>query len=196
MAPQYKAVFLNHELPDTTGPFQITTPPGTDIWDKPPSTHSFNAPIVYQTTTVEAFRGAKVSFSAAWKDQYDQGGLVLVVKSPETTRWVKAGVEHEYGVPNVSVVAKDQWSDWSLRPILAEATNNATIEFEIVDDGSLWVWLVDSKGNKLALREVTWWISLAPSTEVWVGVYVAKPAPQGQTDDLTVEFKDLVVRTQ
>lgn len=196
MAPAYQSIHLNQAVPDTSGSFQIVSPPGTDIWDKPPSTHSFNAPIIYQTSTAGAFKSARVSISADWKDQYDQGGLVLVAKSPDTTRWIKTGVEFEYGVPNISTVAKDQWSDWSLRPLLAESTNDATVEINIVEDGSLWVWLVGSDGKKAALREVTWWKALDPSTQVWIGVYVAKPAPQGQKDELTVDFKDLLVVTR
>lgn len=196
MAAKYEAVHLQHPIPPISGPFQITSPPGTDIWDKPPSTHSFNAPIIYQTTTVGALKTARVTVSSQWKDRYDQGGLVLVVKTPDTTRWVKTGIEFEYGIPNISTVAKDQWSDWSLRPLLAESSNKATIELEVVSDGSLWVWLLGSDGAKHALREVTWYGHLDKSVEVWVGVYVAKPAPNGEKDDLVVDFDGLSVVTQ
>lgn len=196
MAASYEAVHLQHPIPDLSGPFQITSPPGTDIWDKPPSTHSFNAPIIYQTTSVGALKSAKVTVSAQWKDRYDQGGLVLVVKTPDTTRWVKTGIEFEYGIPNISTVAKDQWSDWSLRPLLTESSNKATIELEVIDDGSLWVWLVGSDGQKHALREVTWYAGLEKSVQVWVGVYVAKPAPSGEKDDLVVDFEGLVIQAQ
>lgn len=197
MAVNYAAVHLHqHPIPDTSGSFQLTSPPGTDVWDKPPSTHSFNAPIIYQTTTVGALKTAKVTVSAQWKDRYDQGGLVLVVKTPDRTRWVKTGIEFEYGIPNISTVAKDEWSDWSLRPLLAESTNKATIELEVVSDGSLWVWLVGSDGKKHALREVTWYGSLDKNVEIWAGVYVAKPAPNGEKDDLIVDFDGLVIETQ
>ena len=196
MAPAFSAVHLTHPIPDLSGRFQITSPPGTDVWDKPPSTHSFNAPIVYQTTTVGAFKTAKVTVSAHWKDRYDQGGLALVIKTPDRTRWVKTGIEFEYGINNISTVAKDVWSDWSLRPLLAESTNDATIELEVVSDGSLWVWLLGSDGKKHALREVTWYGSLDKSVEVWVGPYVAKPAPNGEFDSLVVNFDGLVIETQ
>ncbi|KAK5053999.1 hypothetical protein LTR84_001961 [Exophiala bonariae] len=196
MAANYEAVHLKHPIPDISGPFQITSPPGTDIWDKPPSTHSFNAPIIYQKATVGVLKTAKVTVSSQWKDRYDQGGLVLVVKTPDTTRWVKTGIEFEYGIPNISTVAKDQWSDWSLRPLLAESSNKATIELEVVEDGSLWVWLVGVDGKKHALREVTWYGNLDKSVEIWVGVYVAKPAPNGEKDDLVVDFEGLSVKTQ
>lgn len=198
MAPNFKSIHLNHAIPDLSGSFQITCSPSTDIWDKPPSTHSFNAPIIYQTTTVGSFKSAKVTFSADWKDKYDQGGLCLVIKSADTTRWVKSGIEFLKGLPNVSTVAKDRWADWSLRPVLEGAGNSATIEIENASDGSLWVWLVasDAAETRWPLREVTWWADVAKDCEVWVGPYAAKPAPHGETDDLVVNFDGLSIETQ
>jgi regulation of enolase protein 1 (concanavalin A-like superfamily) len=195
MTSKWKAVHLEHDIPDLSGSFKITTSPGTDVWDKPPSTHSFNAPIIYQSTSVGSFRSAKVSVSATWKDQYDQGGLAIVVKSADGTHWIKTGIEFYDGQSNVSTVAKDRWSDWSLRPLLAEADNNAVVEIDLADDGSLWVWLVGSDGKRSPLREVTWWKTLDKKDECWVGIYVAKPAPNGEKDKLTVDFEGLVVET-
>lgn len=197
MASGFKSIHLKHDIPDVSKPFQITTSPGTDIWDKPPSTHSFNAPIIYQTSTVESFKSAKVTFTATWKDKYDQGGLCMVIKSSDTTRWVKTGIEFLDGVPLIGTVAKDRWADWSLRPLLAETMSidhAATVEMENASDGSLWIWLVSEAGKKLPLREVTWWGDLAKETEIWIGVYAAKPAPHGEKDDLTVKFNGLEIR--
>ncbi|KIX08028.1 uncharacterized protein Z518_02683 [Rhinocladiella mackenziei CBS 650.93] len=196
MAWVFKAEHLNHAIPDLSGSFQITCPPGTDIWDKPPLTHSFNAPIIYQITTKKSFKTAQVSVSAHWKDKYDQGGLCLVIKSADVTRWVKTGVEFLDGQANVSTVAKDQWSDWSLRPLLAESSNHAIIEMESAGDGSLWVWLLASDGKKSPLREVTWWGDLDKDTECWIGVYAAKPAPHGEKDDLVVYFEELSIQLE
>ena len=196
MAPTYSSIHLGHAIPDLSDPFQITCSPGTDVWDKPPSTHSFNAPIIYQITTKASFKVARVTVTANWKDKYDQGGLCLVIKSADTARWVKTGVEFLNGEPNVSTVAKDKWSDWSLRPVLSESSNDVTIELENASDGSLWVWLVASDGKKSPLREVTWWGDLENETECWIGVYAAKPAPNGQKDDLVVRFKALSIETK
>jgi uncharacterized protein len=191
MTAPFKSIHLKHEIPDLSGTFEITTPAGTDVWDKPPSTHSFNAPIVYQTSTKGAFKSARVRVTAAWKDKYDQGGLFLGIQTSDRPRWVKTGIEFLDNVPLVGTVAKDHWSDWSLRPLLAETLsveNIATVEVENASDGSLWVWLVSESGQKLPLREVTWWGDLPEDTEIWIGVYAAKPAPHGETDDLVVKF--------
>jgi len=194
MADNFKSIHLTHPIPDLAQPFDITCAPGTDIWDKPPSVHSFNAPIIYRPTTVSSFKSAKATFSANWGDQYDQGGLCIVITdSTSTCRWVKTGIECLEGEPQVSTVAKDRWSDWSLRPLLADSENGATIELENASDGSLWVWLLGKDGQRKPLREVTWWGDLEPDAECWVGVYAAKPAPHGEKNDLMVQFQDFSV---
>ena len=196
MTSDYKSVHLQHGIPDLSGTFEITVSPRTDVWDKPPSTHSFNAPIIYRTSTVGSFKSAKVTVTGPWKDKYDQGGLYLGIQTADTPRWVKTGIEFLDGVPLIGTVAKDRWSDWSLRPLLAETLSDglATVEMENASDGSLWVWLVSEGGQKLPLREVTWWGDLKKSTEVWIGVYAAKPAPHGEKGDLTVKFQGLNIQ--
>jgi uncharacterized protein len=197
MANTFKALNYSEKVPDTSGSFEITASPGTDIWDKPPSTHSFNAPILYQTRTKETFKSARVTITADWKDQYDQGGLALVIKSQDRGRWVKTGIEFLDGIPLVGTVAKDEWSDWSLRPLLAETLSVehvAVVEIENAADGSLWVWLVSEGGKRLPLREVTWWGALPKDTEIWIGPYAAKPAPNGEKGDLVVKFENLEIK--
>ncbi len=133
--------------------------------------------------------------TAAWKDKYDQGGLYLGIQTPDTPRWVKTGIEYLDGVPLVGTVAKDRWADWSLRPLETSSVEGvATIELENASDGSLWVWLIGEGGQKLPLREVTWWGDLAKDREIWIGVYVAKPAPHGETDELVVKFDGLDIQ--
>lgn len=180
----------NQSIPDTSKPFEVTCQPGTDIWDKPPDTHSWNAPFFYRTTTAGSFKYASVQVSSSWKDQYDQGGLCVSVRSPIDKRWVKAGIEFENGQPNVGIVAKDNWSDWSLLPL---DTATATIEMEVSEDGSLWVYLYSFTRPRIPLREVTWWSTLPKDAELWVGVYSAKPAPQGQKTSLVVTFENLKI---
>ena len=187
----YQSVHLSHSIPDLSGPFDITCSPDTDVWDKPPSTHAFNAPIIYRTTTVGSLKSARVTISADWTHRYDQGGLCLVVNSSGSRKWVKTGIEFENDQVNVSTVATEKWSDWSLIPL--EASSKATIEMEVEKDGSLWVRLLSSDGKNTPLREVTWWADLPKEAELWVGVYVAKPAPHGEKEDLVVHFEDLKV---
>ena len=205
MSPAYQAIHLQHEIPgDLSKPFNITCSPKTDIWDKPPATHSFNAPIIYQTTTVGQFKRARVTVAADWKDKYDQGGLVLVINPDGERQWVKSGIEFENGRPNLGTVATPKWSDWSLLPL---SSPKATFEIEPADDGSLWVYIIED-GSKTPLREVTWWADLSKDAKLWVGPYVAKvsnsqldrdlltddkPASLGETGDLTVNFEELSI---
>ena len=189
MANQFQAIHLKHDIPDLSSTFKITTSPGTDVWDKPPSIHSFDAPIIYRSTKISAFRSAKVTISSKWTHKYDQGGLCLIAMLADGRKWIKTGIEFENDQPNVSTVAKDTWSDWSLIPL---ESNEGTVEMK-VEGGSLWVWLVEGNVKRTPLREVTFWADLPQDAECWVGVYVAKPAPHGETEELTVEFKDLEI---
>lgn len=94
----------------------VTAPPGTDIWRKPPSRDSFNAPIRYRRVSLPAFKSAKVTVKADWKTLYDQGGLCLVLPGEGGVsggegrrRWIKTGIELTHGRPHVSTVACDRW---------------------------------------------------------------------------------------
>lgn len=144
--------------------------------------------MIYQTTTVGAFKSARVTVSASWETKYDQGGLALVVNSASGRQWVKSGIEFENDQPNLSTVATPQWSDWSLLPLGDQA--KATLLIERADDGSLWVYLVAGT-DKIALREVTWWADLSKDNQLWVGPYAAKvifPSIPGIYRDETYHF--------
>ena len=114
-----------------------------------------------------------------------------MVNTSGVRKWVKTGVEFENDQPNVSTVATDRWSDWSLLPL--QDTSRATVEIEVTSDGSLWVRLLKENGKPSPLREVTWWADLPKEAECWVGVYVAKPAPHGEKEEITVRFEDLKI---
>jgi uncharacterized protein len=184
------------EIKFPSQPFTLTCSPETDLWDKPPSVHSDNAPSLLQRTTKDDFISAKVTVTADWAQKYDQGGLVLLI-SPESnnvTQWVKTGIEFLNGQPQVSTVATNTWSDWSLRPMAKSDSKSATIEIESNEDGSLWAYLLDDGGNKSPMREVTWWGDLDKSTQISVGVYAAKPDKDPRK--LVVSFEGLEVSTR
>ncbi|EPS26242.1 hypothetical protein POX_c04707 [Penicillium oxalicum] len=193
---QYKFINSDAEVPGEGGSippfFSITTPPSTDVWEKPPSTSRFSAPILYQSMPLESFRRARVAINAQWKHLYDQGGLILVLrKSDGSQKWVKAGVEITHGKPHLGVVAKDRWADWSLLPV-PSGGGAATIEMVREADESLWIYLVEGV-QKAPIREVTWLFKEADVTELWVGTYAARPGQEG--GDLSVEFGHFNVET-
>jgi regulation of enolase protein 1 (concanavalin A-like superfamily) len=184
--------------------FTLATPPGTDIWRKPPATHSFNAPILYSDFALDAFNHVRVTVGGAWKTLFDQGGLVLELLPTEQDgerKWVKAGIEFFDGKPHIGVVACDRWADWTLLELDGD---EATIEMEReVDLGgrtsSLWIYVIGAEGKRRPIREITWVFgSHEPGNSYKtcrVGVYAAKP--KGDEDDkarsLTVTFKNLEI---
>jgi len=66
-------------LPSPLPPsFTLATTPGTDIWRKPPTLDSFNAPILYDVVELAKFRRARVTVRAEWKTLFDQVRVVSV----------------------------------------------------------------------------------------------------------------------
>ncbi|KAJ4989201.1 hypothetical protein SVAN01_05280 [Stagonosporopsis vannaccii] len=196
----------------TTEPFKISSPPGTDIWRKPPSTNVMNAPTHpdrLPTYELDKFQGVRLTFAlppAAQLRQYDQAGLLLRFTKPglpdHEEKWIKTGIEFYYGKPYISTVSCDTWADWSIVP-MPDFTDNstrpsATIEARREQDDlgkSLWVyWIVkDSCGKDIErrpLREVNWVFAEEKGWSVGLGAYVARPTLQGGQEELQAEFKD------
>jgi uncharacterized protein len=181
--------------PELPNDFTITVGPNTDLWEKPPSTHSFSCPILYREIKLAAFQKARVAVTAQWKDLYDQGGLCIIIHKADGSRqWVKTGVEFVDHAPHVSTVATDRWSDWSLRPMPSMGSSGAIIEMAREKDGSLWVYLLEGV-KRSPLREVTWFFEGEGEGEdnCWVGVYGAKPS---ETGDIEVSFSNLVIESR
>lgn len=196
----YQSVNFSQTVPDTKGfpaSFSIKAPPSTDIWAKPPATHRFNAPILYEALPLKSFKRARVSIVAEWKVLYDQGGVIIVIgtQGDEAKRqWIKCGIEFTNDKPHVSVVAKDRWADWSLAALPSEA-QTATLELERNEaENTLWVYLVEG-ASRVPLREVTWAFEQEETAECWIGSYAARP-DSSPTDDLAVDFRDFVVESR
>ncbi|PYI00807.1 hypothetical protein BO78DRAFT_401787 [Aspergillus sclerotiicarbonarius CBS 121057] len=170
--------------------FAITAAASTDAWSKPPSTDIFNAPILYQTVPLKSFKRVRVAFNALWQQNYDQGGLILVLNRADGTRkWVKTGIELTRGRPHLSTVTKDKWADWSLQPV-PSGGGAATLELVKEADNSLWIYLVEGI-QKSPLREITWIFEEPDVQEFWVGLYAARPSKEG--DELVVNFGHLII---
>lgn len=195
--------YLNSTAPPPATPtsnFTITAPPSTDIWRKPPTHDAFTAPILYRKLILSHFHRIRVTVSAPWKTLYDQGGILFArPHAGGEKKWVKAGIEFFDGRPCASVVAKDNWADWSLVDI---ESDTVTVEFarEAIpqtDEPSLWIYLVEDGGRRRPIREVTWAFEggAGGEEECWVGVYAAKPTPT-QSDpgeELEVRFSGLTI---
>ncbi|PLB50445.1 hypothetical protein P170DRAFT_435637 [Aspergillus steynii IBT 23096] len=172
--------------------FVIKAGPETDVWAKPPSTESFNAPILYRSVPLASFKRVRVAFNALWQQKYDQGGLILVLNGADGSRkWVKTGIEFTHSRPHLSTVSKDRWADWSLQPV-PSGGGAATLELVRESDNSLWIYLVEGI-QKSPLREVTWVFEEQDVKDLWVGLYAARPSKEG--GELDVNFGHLIVDT-
>lgn len=167
--------------------FTLATKAVTDLWLKPPSTNSTNAPRHTTQVVLSTFERARVTVHADWVRQYDQGGLVFYAN--DGSFWVKAGIEFFNGVPNVASVATDVWSDWALVPDLAPH-GKATIELA-PGEGSLWLYFIKPSGERVPIREITWLSAKPQDAVINVGTYVARPtAKKGDDRALVVHFED------
>jgi regulation of enolase protein 1 (concanavalin A-like superfamily) len=160
----------------TSSSFQLKTQVPTDIWRKPgpPKVDRFTAPILYKTIPVSSFQRARVTVSANWDAQYDQGGLLFVFPQTDgTKKWIKSGIEFFQEQVFVSTVAAENGADWSLvqTGLKGEKGNTVTLEARN-EKGTLWIYVVD--GEKLVpIREVTWALSDGENRDMWVGVFAA-----------------------
>ncbi|KAF2670687.1 hypothetical protein BT63DRAFT_424626 [Microthyrium microscopicum] len=200
--------------------FKIHAKPGTDIWRKPPHADVFNAPtaippgVKSTSGPLNTFVSVQASVSFAWKERYDQAGLLLCLRkrsvseeqSVELTtappaKWIKTGIEFYNGKPMLSTVACDAWADWSVTPRTMGAGASATatwttlsIEKEQDENGvSLWVYHIDDLGEKIPLREITWVFGHDPDRwNIEVLAMAARPE-KSAIDILEVSIKDMAI---
>ena len=79
---------------------------------------------------------------------------------------------------------------------MAEDTSPVTVEFERkAGSDALWAYWV-TNGEKKPVREVTWALidEEDGDSQVWVGVYAARPAKVGT--DLPLSFSDFAVEDE
>jgi uncharacterized protein len=77
-----------------------------------------------------AFR-MRVSFDGAYRDQYDQAGLLLRL---DDRNWVKTGIEYVGGRRQLSAVVTRDVSDWSVAPLGGDAPQVVTVEVRRAGD--------------------------------------------------------------
>ncbi|OHX00167.1 hypothetical protein CSPAE12_01084 [Colletotrichum incanum] len=184
--------------------FTLFASPDTDVWKKPPSHNVYSAPTkAVPTKSLSQFKSAKITFSADWSEQYDQGGLILTFDSlsGRERRWIKTGLEYYNGTQQISTVSCHSWADWSIVPLTAfEDTKTITVLVEKVHDDlglGLWIYYVKQDGTKEPLREVCWVYgdddASGTDWNLTVGALAARPAKDAKSD-LEVQFKDFDVQ--
>lgn len=74
----------------------------------------------------------EVSFQlASFTELYDQAGILLY-QGPE--QWIKAGIEINDGIPQLSTVVTDGYSDWSLAAVPEWVGKEVTLRASIIKD--------------------------------------------------------------
>jgi regulation of enolase protein 1 (concanavalin A-like superfamily) len=98
---------------DGAGQLQVTADEGSDFWQV--TSYGFRRDsghaLLYPLAQDEAI---EVSFLADFTHLYDQAGALLRV---DEETWIKAGIEHTDGVPQLSAVVTRGSSDWSTFPV-------------------------------------------------------------------------------
>ncbi|MFJ2113717.1 DUF1349 domain-containing protein [Streptomyces sp. NPDC087850] len=109
---------------------EVTTAPDTDFWATThygfvrDTGHALLRPVP------AAFR-LRVTFSGAYRDQYDQAGLLLRL---DERNWIKTGIEYVDGQPQLSAVVTREVSDWNVVP-LAPSTPLGPVTVEVAREG-------------------------------------------------------------
>ncbi|KAB8303514.1 hypothetical protein EYC80_004925 [Monilinia laxa] len=179
----------------TKAPFTITASSSTDIWRKPPTTDSFNAPTnMAPNIPLTSFLSSKITFSLPCKYRYDQAGLLLhLTKIGSKDRWLKTGVEFYNDKPFLSTVGCDNFADWSIYPTGLDASKNVEVTVEVRREGDengkgLWVYWVKN-GESIPLREVAWFFDAEEEWDIGVGAMACRPAKGNATDEENLEVK-------
>jgi uncharacterized protein len=191
--------------------FSINAAPSTDVWRKPPSTFSFNAPTAKTVKgPLKSFKRARLTVILPHSSElvkYDQGGILVSVvypgQEPENAQWLKSGIEYYLDQPWLGTVGCDRWADWSISPIVRTKptlTPTATIELErTVEDGqtSLWLYSIVPGSNRIPLREATWFFAEEDSDdyEISLSAYAARPTKKegNEEEELQVDFENFEV---
>lgn len=149
-----------------------------------------------------------MTFHSKWTTRYDQGGLVLKLKSSDSSvkdRWFKAGIEFYLGKPYLASVATYAYSDWALTAPTDSNPTSTTIEVRREGDElgtSLWLYelVLGQDGTvkeRVPLREVTWMFAEEQGWSIEVSAMAARPATADKVDgnqkDLVVHFSQAEV---
>lgn len=119
----------------------------------------------------------EVTFDVDYDQQFDQAGVVLRV---DAETWLKAGVEHADGAPQVGAVVTLGRSDWSVSPVPHWAGRTVTVRASRSGDAVTVRAGVD--GGPLDLVRVA---PFPPGADVGAGPYCCAPTRAG----LRVRFR-------
>ncbi len=163
----------------------LTTDPDTDFWRQThygfirDSGHHLGVRVPGEFV-------AEVALHGAFRDQFDQAGLMVRM---DAERWVKCGIEFVDGGATVGAVVTHAVSDWSVTPLdavpewlglrLTRSGDALTVEYCL--DG------LSADAEAWAMHRMAF---LPPALPVSVGPMAASPKGEG----FDVRFRDFAVR--
>jgi hypothetical protein len=153
------------------GQLQVTTDPRTDFWRV--THYDFirdNGHFSYESIAGDF--AAEVRFTGAYRDLYDQAGLMARV---DDRNWMKCGIEYVQGVQQASVVVTRDYSDWSVMPL---PENPASIWLRVVRRGDHVEVHISTDGERFTMLRLAY---LAPSRETMIGPMCCSPDGNGFT---------------
>lgn len=160
----------------------LTTDPDTDFWRHThygfvrDSGHFWGVRMPGEFT-------AEVSVEGAYRDQYDQAGLMVRM---DAERWVKCGIELVDGVQMMSTVVTHAVSDWSTAPFQAGAPARLGLRLTRAGDALTVAYRAFDADQPWQVHRIAF---LPPGLPVSVGPMAASPTGNG----FEVRFADLVV---
>lgn len=159
------------------GAITVTTSPKTDFWR---TTHygfiRDDGHFYYQDVTGNFTLKAKIS--GAYRDLYDQAGLMIRI---DESNWMKCGVELVEGVQQASAVVTREYSDWSVIPL---SSNPASIWFNVKRSGDALEVFYSLNGTNYTMLRLAYF---PPVATVKAGLMCASPTGSG----FEVAFEDV-----
>lgn len=153
----------------------VTAVEGSDAW----RTTSYGFVHDSEHALVQQLDGSaavEVSFVLDYAEQFDQAGVFLRV---DERTWIKAGVEHSDGLPQVGAVVTAGASDWSVAPV--PDWTGRTVTVRASRDGDAVTIRAWAEGEEPRLVRVA---PLLPDASASAGLFCAAPTRSG----LTVTF--------
>ncbi len=150
---------------------RITTDPHTDFWRV--THYDFirdSGHFCYETVAGDFV--AEVKVTGAYRDLYDQAGLMVRV---DDRNWLKCGIEYVGGVQQASVVATRDFSDWSVTPL---TDNPASIWLRVTRRGDYVEVQLSTDGDTFTMLRLAY---LVPGGETMIGPMCCSPDGDGFT---------------
>lgn len=172
---------------------KVVPKPGSDFWCKtfrdPPANRASGHALLYTVPSTTEKCVLQSEFSMKDYARYDQAGIMVYV---DDKHWLKAGIEMENDVANMSAVVTNMESDWNL---FVWPTKAAQVQVTVKRYRGLCeceVACVDESGAWYVYRDA--YINLTDDeAEVRVGVMCAAPKKENDDDGMEAFFKSMSI---